>query len=99
MWKYYVLLFLVLGLALSYAYLADPCHSKMRTEFSNEYPTYKILESGAEAGSPESVRCRISYQKPGSEQIHEEIWLYQNPGDGWTFSRILETPEQERLGQ
>ena len=65
----------------------------MRAEFSSKYPDYEILHSGAEEGSPESVRCTISYRKPDSAQIHEELWLYRNPGRGWRFSRVLEGPE------
>ncbi len=96
MLKYYVLLFLVVGIALFYAFLQDPCNKRLRADFSEKHPSYKILHSGAAEGSPASVRCRISYQKPESEQIHEDVWLYQNPGTGWKFSRILETREREQ---
>ena len=89
--KYYVLLFLIVGLALYYVYLEEPCHKLSRTDFSNKHPSYKILNSGAKEGSPESVQCHISYQKPDSEQTHEEVWVYESTGSGWKFSRVLET--------
>ena len=96
MLKYYVFLFLIVGIALFYAFLQDPCNRQIRTDFSNKYPSYKILDSGASEGSRESVRCYISYQKPDSEQIHEDIWLYRDSGSGWKFSRILEPPKREQ---
>ncbi len=95
MLKYYVLLVLILGIALFYVFLKDPCNRQLRTDFSNKYPSYTILDSGASEGSPESVHCRISYRKPDSKQIYEEIWLYQDFGSGWNFSRILETRKRE----
>ena len=98
MWKYFVLLFLVLGIAFYYTYVSDPCESQIRTEFSSRHPSYEVLDSGAKEGSPESVRCRISYRKPGNEQTHEEIWLYLNSDTGWKFSRALEAPKREQTG-
>ncbi len=96
MLKYYVLLFLIVGVALFYAFVMDPCNSQLRTEFSNKYPSYEILNSGASEGSPESVRCHISYRKPESERIHEEIWRYRYSDGGWEFSRALETSKREQ---
>ena len=96
MLKYYVALFLIMGMALFYAFITDPCNRQLRTEFSNKHPSYKILNSGASEGSPETVRCRISYQEPDSEQIYEDIWLYRDSGGGWEFSRILETSKMEQ---
>ena len=96
MLKYYVFAFLIVGIALFYAFLKDPCNRQLRADFSNKYPGYKILESGASEGSPESVRCHISYQKPDTEKIYEDIWLYLYADTGWKFSRVLETPKRER---
>jgi len=96
MLKYYVFAFLIVGIALFYAFLKDPCNRQLRTDFSNKYPSYKILESGASEGSPESVRCHISYQKLDSEQIYEDIWLYLYADSRWKFSRVLETPKREQ---
>ena len=93
MTKYYVFLILIVGTALFYAFLSDPCNRRLKTDFSNMYPGYKIVDTGASEGSRESVRCHISYQKPDSEQIYEDIWLYRHSGSGWKFSRILETPK------
>ncbi len=89
--KYYVLMFIVMGIALFYAFIKDPCNQQLRTDFSDRYPNYTIQSSAASEGSPESVRCRVSYQKADSEQIHEDIWLYQHSKSGWKFSRILES--------
>ena len=98
MWKYYLFLFLILGIALFYVYIKDPCNQQLRTDFSDKYPSYKILNSSASEGSPESVRCHVSYQKPDSEQIHEETWLYKHTGRGWEFSRILAPSAAEQTG-
>ncbi len=96
MLKYYVLLFLILGIGLYYVFLQDPCNRQLRTDFSNKYPSYTIAFSRTEEGSPDSVHCHAFYRKPDSEQTYEEIWLYQNLGSGWKFSRILETPKREQ---
>lgn len=96
MMKYYVLLFLIVGAALFYVYLKDPCHQQLRAEFSDKYPSYEILNSDAVEGSPESVRCQISYRKPDSEEIYQDTWVYQDKGRGWEFSKILEAPESEQ---
>ncbi len=95
MLKYYILAFSVVGIALFYAFLSDPCNKQLRTDFSNKYPSYKILDSGAAEGSPESVRCHVSYKKPDGEQVYEDTWLYQNTASGWSFSRILESKQRE----
>ena len=92
MWKYYGLLFLVVGIALFYVFLRDPCNRQVRADFSAKYPSYEILDSDAAEGSPESVRCHISYRKPDSEEIHEDTWLYMYSKKGWSFSKILGTP-------
>lgn len=91
MLKYYLLLILVAGIALFYAFLQDPCNRQIRTEFSDAHPSYEILDSVAEEGSPESVRCLISYQESDREQTYEDVWLYRRSDSGWKFSRILET--------
>jgi hypothetical protein len=95
MWKYYGLLFLVVGIALYYVYVKDPCRNQLRTEFSEQYPGYEILDSAAAEGSPERVRCRVSYRSPGSEQTQEQTWLYLYGKSGWQFARVLEAPEGE----
>ncbi|MBW2289414.1 MAG: hypothetical protein JRG90_16530 [Deltaproteobacteria bacterium] len=96
MLKYYIFLFLIVGIGLFYVFIKDPCNRQLETDFSNKHPSYKILNSGASEGSPESVRCHISYRKPDSEQIYEDIWLYQDSGRGWEFSRILVTGKTEQ---
>ena len=98
----YVVLFLIAGIVLLYSYLSDPCNNQFKTDFSNKYPSYKILSFSpgeqasdgvtAVAGGG-SIHCHISYQKPDSEQVFEDTWLYQNLGDGWNFSRIVATIE------
>ena len=96
MFKYYVLMFLVIVIASFYAFLKDPCNVLVKADFSDKYPSYTILDSGAAEGSPESVRCHVSYRKADSAQVHEDIWLYRYSGSGWKFSRILGTPEREQ---
>ena len=95
MLKYYALLVLVAGIALLYAFHKDPCNRQVRADLLDRHPGYKVLDSTASEGSPESVRCNISYQEPGSEQIHDAIWLYRYSDDVWKFARILETPDSD----
>lgn len=95
MWRYLLLAAVVLGVAVYYVYASDPCQSQLRAEFAEKYPGYEILGSSAAAGSRESVRCRVSYRKPGSEQTHEEDWLYQDPGTGWQFSSVVSRSQEE----
>ncbi|MBW2698837.1 MAG: hypothetical protein JRE70_20295 [Deltaproteobacteria bacterium] len=97
MLKAYVFLFLILGMTLFYVFLRDPCNRQLKADFSNKHPRYEILSSGAAEGSPESVHCHISYQKPDSEQIYEDIWLYEYL-DSWKFSKVLETRTKEEAG-
>ena len=99
MLKYYLLMFAVVGIALFYVFLQDPCHRRVREDFANKYPGYELLGSGASEGSPETVRCRISYRKPGSEETYEDTWLYQDSGSGWKFSRIVETGRAGDTGE
>ena len=94
MWKYWVFMLVVLGLALVYAYLSDPCIGLVRGEFSEKYPGYQVVSSDAESGSPESVRCVVSYRKPDDPQVHAEVWWYRNTGNGWALFKILETSEE-----
>jgi hypothetical protein len=96
MLKYYVVMFLILGIALFYVFTKDPCNQQLRTDFSNRYPSYKILNTGASEGSTESVRCHISYRKIDHEEVYEDIWLYEDSGSGWEFSRIVETHKAEQ---
>jgi hypothetical protein len=93
MLKYYIVLFLIAGAVLFYVFSQDPCSNLVRTDFSNKYPDYKILSSGAGEGTPDSVLCHVSYQKPGSNQVYKDVWAYQNSGSGWVFSRILGAKE------
>ncbi len=91
MLKYYLLGFVVVAIALFYAYIADPCNKLVRMEFASRHPAYQILDSDADQGSRETVRCRISYRKPDSVEIFREVWLYIHGKEGWQFSRVLET--------
>ena len=91
MLKYYIALFLVMGAALFYVFSQDPCNQMLREDFSNRFPDYEILDSSSREGSTDKVQCHIYYQKPDSEQVYKDIWLYQNSGSGWRFSSILET--------
>ncbi len=92
MLKYYLLGFAVVGIALFYAYVADPCNKLVRMEFAERYPEYQIIDSEAYQGSRETVRCRISYRKPDSDEVHRQVWLYVNDGkEGWQFSKIVAT--------
>ncbi|HJO23792.1 MAG: hypothetical protein GY772_09040 [bacterium] len=95
MLKYYALLVVVVGVALFYAFVKDPCNMQVRADLTDRFPTYEVLDSGATEGSPESVRCHISYKKPDGEEIYEAIWLYLYADNGWQFSRILETSDTE----
>ncbi len=95
MLKYYVLLIFIAGMALFYAYSQDPCNRQLRADFSSKYPGYKILRTGADQGSPASVHCEISYQEFDGGQVYEESWLYLNSDDGWVFSRVIESRQQE----
>jgi hypothetical protein len=92
--KYYVLLFIVLGVALFYVFVRDPCNQQVRDDFAARYPGYEILDSSPAEGSPERVRCQISYRKPEDEQIYRDTWLYLYAKDGWSFAKILEAGEK-----
>jgi|TARA_B100000315_G_scaffold202847_1_gene195670 hypothetical protein len=98
MLKYYIALFLIVGIALYYVFITDPCNRQLRLDFSSRYPDYEILFAGAGEGSAgsvptSSVQCHVTYEKPDSNQIYEDIWLYQNFGSEWTFSTILSTEQ------
>ncbi len=95
--KYYIALFVILGMVLFYIFLEDPCNQMLRADFSDKFPSYKILDSGSGEGSPDNVQCHIYYQKPDSEQIYEDIWSYENSGSGWSFSKIVETRKKEQI--
>ena len=96
MLKYYIVLFLIAGGVLFYVFSQDPCNTLVKTDFANKYPGYKILSSGAGEGSPDSVLCHISYQKPDGKQVYKDVWAYQNSDSGWRFSRILGGNESEQ---
>ncbi|MAG34017.1 MAG: hypothetical protein CL908_24320 [Deltaproteobacteria bacterium] len=85
-------------LAVFFVYIKDPCNQQVRTDFSNEYPSFKILNSGVSDGSPESVRCHVSYEKPASEQVYEDIWLYQHTDRGWEFVKIVDSRKMAEPG-
>ncbi len=87
--KYYVFLFLVMAAVLYYIYIEDPCNRTLRLDFSSKYPDYAILDSGAGEVSTGNVRCHITYRKPDSDQVYEDVWLYKDIGDGWVFSKIV----------
>jgi len=95
MWKYYLLVFAAVALVLAYVYVADPCNRLLQVDFARMRPGHVLLDSGAESGSPESVHCRISYRKPGSGEVFEDVWVYQYSGTAWEFSRIAETKKQD----
>ncbi len=97
--KYYAFLFLIFGIALYYVFIKDPCNNQLRMDFSNRYPDYEVLDHGPSEGSRETVRCRISYRKPDSKEVHEDIWLYQDSGRGWEFSKILDTRTPKATGR
>ena len=98
--KYYVLLFLAFAAVLLYIFLQDPCGNNLRIDFLEKYPDYEILFAGAgdnpEEVSTNLVHCHIRYRVPEGTGTYEDIWVYQNSGDGWRFSRILaeHTPVQ-----
>jgi hypothetical protein len=91
--KYYFVLLLVMGAVFYYIFQVDPCNKNLRADFAKEYPGYKILDSGSREGSPEEVQCHIRYEKPGSEQVYEDVWSYRNSESGWIFSSVLTTGE------
>jgi hypothetical protein len=95
--KYYIILVLILGGVLFYIFLEDPCNKILRADFSEQYPSYKILDSGSREGSPSEVQCHIRYQRPDSEQAYEDIWLYKNSGSGWVFSSVLVAQKKEQV--
>ena len=84
-----------MGAVLYYIFLEDPCNNMVRADFSTKNPDYEILNSGAGEGTPDNVQCHIHYQKPDSEEIYEEVWLYQKVGSDWSLSGVLETPKTE----
>ncbi len=94
--KYYFILILIMLVVLYYIFLEDPCYNQIRADFSNKYPSYKILDSGSLEGSPDEVTCHIRYQKPDSQQVYEDVWLYQNSESGWSFSSVLEAQKTEQ---
>lgn len=92
--KYYFLLVLIMGAVLYYVYSGDPCYKNVRGDFARQFPDYEIRGSGSAEGSPQSVQCHISYLKPDDEQVYKDIWVYENQGKGWIFSRVLVAEEQ-----
>ena len=95
MLKYYIVLFAIVGMVLFYIFIQDPCNQTLRTDFTNKYPDYEILNSTAGEVTTENVYCYVYYEKPDSKQIYKDTWLYQNSGNGWAFSNIIETQKIE----
>ena len=94
MLKYYIAMFLIMGGILFYIFLQDPCTEQFTADFSNKYPSYKVLDSRSEDGTPTSVQCRVLYQKPGSDKSYEEVWLYEKLGSEWQLSYVPEASEE-----
>lgn len=90
MLKYYVLLFLAIGLVLTFVFLQDPCKERFRSEFSERFPHYKILDFGGK-GDTEKVYCHITYQKSDSKQAYEDIWVYINSDNNWKFLEVQQS--------
>tara|TARA_B100000315_G_scaffold104302_1_gene95560 strand:- start:155 stop:463 length:309 start_codon:yes stop_codon:yes gene_type:complete len=98
--KYYLFLFLIVGMALFYIYSQDPCNEQFRADFSNRYPAYEILSFGHEEGSGAvdtvargtGLECHIYYKKPDSDQTHEDVWLYRDQGGGSNYSYVSSAP-------
>jgi hypothetical protein len=89
--RYAALLAAVVALGSLYASLADPCNRRVRLEFAQRHPGFVILGSGAAEGSPASVRCRVSYRRPGDDAVYEDVWRYQRPRRrGWELAGVLE---------
>ena len=93
--KYYALLLVIAGGALYYVFLQDPCNRNLLADFSSKYPDYEILDSAARDGSTDAVNCHVSYIKPDSEKVYEDVWLYRNQGSGWSFSEVIVSRERE----
>jgi hypothetical protein len=94
--KYYFILALIMGAVLYYIFLEDPCNNMVRADFSEKHPGYEILGSRAGEGTPDKVQCHIHFQKPDSEEIYEEVWLYQKVGSDWSLAGVLETQKTEQ---
>ena len=95
MGKYYLILSVIFGALLFYIFTQDPCNNLFRANFASKYPDYKILDTGSLEGTPKTVQCRIYYNKVDSDQVYEDIWLYQNVGSGWEFSSIVASHARE----
>jgi hypothetical protein len=87
--KYYLVLFIIMGVVLFNIFIKDPCNNLLRDDFSNKYPGYEMLDADSGDGSPESVQCIVYYEKPDSKDVYKDIWVYRNSSDGWKFSNIL----------
>ena len=95
--KYYFILILVMGAVLYYIFLQDPCNNLFKAEFSGKYPDHEILDFVSGEGSPDSVKCHIYYQKPGSEQVYKDTWLYKKLESVWRFSEVIEEQKTEQM--
>jgi hypothetical protein len=95
--KYYFFLALMAAAVMVYIFFQDPCNNQLRGDFSKRYPSYEILDSGSREGSTDEVKCHIRYRKPDSEQVYEDVWLYQNSESGWSFSHVLEAQKIQQM--
>lgn len=96
MLKYWIFMGVVLITLLVYSYFMDPCISRVRRAFTEKHPDYELVSSDADSGSPESVRCVVSYRTPEDPQVHEQVWWYRDRGDGWELYKILEPEAAEK---
>lgn len=96
MWKYYLVIFAALVLVLGYTWVADPCNRLARADFAERNPSFAILDSGADGGSPASVHCHVTYRKPADDEVYEDIWVYQRTTTAWQFDRVAETGKRPK---
>ncbi len=94
--KYYIALFLVVGVVLAYVFQQDPCNQQFRTAFSAKYPSYEIVETSGE-GNTEKVYCHVYYKAPDLDQIQENVWIYANTSSGWQFSGVAGSRSKGRV--
>jgi hypothetical protein len=95
--RYWIFMLVLLGALLVYAYYSDPCIGLVRGEFQARHPDWELVATDAESGSPESVRCVVSYRAPESRDVKRVIWWYRNDGGDWALFKVLdadvESPE------
>ena len=89
---------MVVGAVFLFIFLQDPCNEQFRSDFSDKYPDYTILDFGGE-GDTGKVFCHVFYQRPENQQIFEDIWVYENSDFGWRFSGIKETRKRDEISR